>query len=1235
MCNPVISNAKKTYVKIKNESNQIVCLPKHAHLADIRCCTPLDFTSGEDHIPNVRKIYDISDDDISHLQHPLETTCTDEDFLSDISFDKQLPATWRTRFANLCRSFSDIITPVPGRYNGVFGRVNTEINFATIPPSNLKTYLPKYSHEMMKTLGQKMDVLESWGVLRKPEDLGIVPEFVVPSMLTPKPEKDQFRLVTDFSSLNRYIKKLPTVSPNVQEAKAKIAKFSYHAFLDLSNYYYQGGVKIQDSQYLATVHPFKGLMVYTVEPQGLLNSGEHAYERLGRIFGDMCADERITRMADGIYVLGNTYGDLFQNLKEVFNRARIANLTFKPSKIEICPSDIVVFGWRKRGNAWMPTQHTTLPLINANKPTTVKQLRSWIGAYKQLSPCIRDYSIPLSRLESLTGSDKSSATRIQWTNDLENDFKQAKAMIQNLENIYTPTPNDHIQTYSDYSEEHKAVGGRMVIVRKSENKILKLNGGYFSARLNGFQTKWLPCKGESLACKLVLEHFRPFIRESKNVVQHFTDSLPCVQAFKRAKLGAFSTSARIATFLTTINSMNVEILHKAGKNIPLVDYISRNPNTCSDTNCQICKFVEEHVQIGDNTNKLNSIQIQDILSGKLNVPFLQRNSWIDVQHRDGTHIKLKTLIANSQAPERRKTKGENTKLKLLHNLYREGKLKLHKDGLITVLYTDQNGEQYHAVSVPTSLFPGVIHALHLKLNHPSKLQLTKLIARHFYSPGYQRIVNEVSDNCDSCAAVKLLPKEIFSESTGEIDGFAANFTADVIERNGQKILIVREKLSSFTMTKFIDNQKADTLKEALISLIIDLIPQSGAVIQVACATAWTALSTQSLEENSDLKKLNIRIDLGRHANKNKNPIIDNACKEFHKEILRLKPEGTPITEIERSIVTANINKRIRKSGLSSREICFRRDLISNNPKNIDDLHLVDEIMEQRKRRHNVITDAKLPPIQTGQNVYLKSDISKLRAREVYVVVETYQKENEPWAIIQKKNSQFRNKKYDVKLAELLPLPGQIDVEELTDIAEEQAPQQTVPTINSHDHQPRRSNPSRQAKTKALGKIANMNSVKTSFEVNNLPRHGFDYEKMMELAIFDDEDTYIVYPNEESPLTLHETTPSPSSSWPPYDTYTDTDTLTIEEEEHEEWNVELPYPWQPPTAPRIPTDLSLRQNLDEQLNLPEIRSAIAAEAALVHLRDQRNLHGEAGNNRAVRGMQQPRNYDRFHETGEKQ
>ena len=70
-----------------------------------------------------------------------------------------------------------------------------------------------------------MDKLEDWGVLVRPEDIGVVPEFVVPSMLTPKPEKGEWRLVTDFTPLNIHIKKLETVVPTIDDAKEKLAKF--------------------------------------------------------------------------------------------------------------------------------------------------------------------------------------------------------------------------------------------------------------------------------------------------------------------------------------------------------------------------------------------------------------------------------------------------------------------------------------------------------------------------------------------------------------------------------------------------------------------------------------------------------------------------------------------------------------------------------------------------------------------------------------------------------------------------------------------------------------------------------------------------------------------------------------------------------------------------------------------------------------------------------------------------
>ena len=155
-------------------------------------------------------------------------------------------------------------------------------------------------------MGDKMDKLEEWGVMAKPEDVGIVPEFVLPSMLVPKPEDGEWRLVTDFTPLNIHIKKLETTAPTINEAKRKLAKFKYHIQMDLSNYFYQGGMKIEDCQYLATPHPFKGLRVYICEPQGLKNASEHAYERLGLIYGDLCSEERMTRMADGLFVLADT-----------------------------------------------------------------------------------------------------------------------------------------------------------------------------------------------------------------------------------------------------------------------------------------------------------------------------------------------------------------------------------------------------------------------------------------------------------------------------------------------------------------------------------------------------------------------------------------------------------------------------------------------------------------------------------------------------------------------------------------------------------------------------------------------------------------------------------------------------------------------------------------------------------------------------------------------------------------
>ena len=102
----------------------------------------------------------------------------------------------------------------------------------------------------------------------------------------------------------------------------------------------------------------------------------------------------------------------------------------------------------------------------------------------------------------------------------------------------------------------------MEILRKQEDGTIdRLHGGFFSARVSQWQSRWLPCEGEALAAKCVLQHFKPQLQNANKTVIHHTDSLPVCQAWQKSKTGAFSTSARIAAFLSEISTLDVEFVH--------------------------------------------------------------------------------------------------------------------------------------------------------------------------------------------------------------------------------------------------------------------------------------------------------------------------------------------------------------------------------------------------------------------------------------------------------------------------------------------------------------------------------------------------------------------------------------------------------------------------------------------------------------------------------------------------
>ena len=1010
-------------VTIENTTPFPVHLKKHEHIADV---------------VNVQCVNSLSINDVIHGQdtsehlQPYSNWDYNEDFIADIKIDPDRVMTkeWRKKFLDLCYEFKDIINYRPGRYNGYYGDVNNTIDFASVPPPTNKVYMPKYSDKMNQILAQKMDQLEKWQVLVKPEQVGVIPAFVCPSLLVPKDESDDWRLITNFTPLNKFIRKPPTAAPTIEETKRQLSKFKYITTLDLANFYYQHGMRKSDMKYLATNHPFKGLRLYQCEPQGMRGASEHSYERLTRVYGDLCQAGKMARQADGLFIGGSTMQELLNNLQEVFERTRNCGFTLKPSKIIINPQKIVIFGWVRNKGGWEPTEHTISPLLRAELPNTIKQLRSFLGAIKQLSPCLENYAITLSPLEKIAAGKGSSET-INWTQTLRNQFDAAKQLLSNVQTYYTPAPDDILHTYSDWSQSNGAVGGRLELHRLMEDgQYRKLHGGFFSARVSQWQSRWLPCEGEALAAKMVLHHFRPLLINSKKTVIHHTDSLPTVQAWQKSKTGAFSNSARITAFLTELSTLDVEFVHNPGANMEYSDYASRNAAQCQERSCQICKYLKNLVFTADNI--IGAINVEDIEKGNMTMPYLQQAAWKQAQSQDKTLQTLSDLILTGQTPEKRKTCNDYTTLKLLYNLFSKGSLKISNQGLITVTQIQETGEQSHAIVVPTSMYPGLAHSIHLKTMHCSKVQLQRLMSRYFYAVGHQRMISEVIDNCHTCLSLKQLPKELFPETTGDIHGFGSHFSCDVMVRNSQKILLIREKLTQFAQGYILDKETGDNILSAIVLLIADKIPEYGTIIRTDNASVFQKIHSLSTDLDSWLAKFQIKIEMGETFNKNRNPIAENLVKECHKEINRAGYTDIQLDDFHLACVLRNINSRIRDRGLSSKEMCFMRDQATNRNINHRDDVLKSKQKQNREQTHNKTIQDK-SEFTAGETVMIKDQMTKLKPREKFVVVNPNVKDTH--VKIQKQDKKFMAKQYDIPKYQLLRVPRKAAVRARKKISE--------------------------------------------------------------------------------------------------------------------------------------------------------------------------------------------------------
>ena len=103
------------------------------------------------------------------------------------------------------------------------------------------------------------------------------------------------------------------------------------------------------------------------------------------------------------------------------------------------------------------------------------------------------------------------------------------------------------------------------------------------------------------------------------------------------------------------------------------------------------------------------------------------------------------------------------------------------------------------------------------------------------------------------------------------------------------------------------DEKRETLRDGLIRVLVHLKPLNGPSIVVRVDPAP---GFRSLQDDPFLKQFNISVEVSRVKNPNKNPVAEKAIAEFEDEL----------SELTLAVATARLNSRLRRKGLSSREL---------------------------------------------------------------------------------------------------------------------------------------------------------------------------------------------------------------------------------------------------------------------------------------------------------------------------